>query len=129
VLGEPERTAWKHLFALREAALPQLELARQAKLIGKALEAKIRLRGTRAALAGAALDWAVLQELLNVSQLTPEEVADAPGADAGLTPCVEHAQGRKCERCWHWETDVGSHPEHPTICARCVRAVQESALT
>ncbi|MGD0539295.1 MAG: isoleucine--tRNA ligase [Verrucomicrobiota bacterium] len=123
VLNEAERTAWKNLFALREAALPQLELARQAKLIGKALEAKIRLRGTRAALAGAALDWAVLQELLNVSQLTPEEVADAPDADAGLTPCVEHAEGRKCERCWHWETDVGASTAHPALCRRCVAAV------
>jgi isoleucyl-tRNA synthetase len=130
VLGEPEQAAWKNLFALREAALPQLELARQAKLIGKALEAKIRLRGTRAALAGAGLDWAVLQELLNVSQLTPEEVADAPGADAGLTPCVEHAEGRKCERCWHWETDVGANAAHPVLCGRCVAAVtQGGALT
>jgi len=32
--------------------------------------------------------------------------------------------GQKCERCWHWETDVGSNPEHPTICGRCVKAVQ-----
>jgi len=38
---------------------------------------------------------------------------------------VAHADGQKCERCWHWETDVGSNPEHPTICARCVAAVKQ----
>jgi isoleucyl-tRNA synthetase len=34
--------------------------------------------------------------------------------------------GQKCERCWHWETDVGQHVEHPTLCARCVEAVKAS---
>ena len=36
-----------------------------------------------------------------------------------------NADGQKCERCWHWETDVGSNPEHPTICGRCVEAVKQ----
>jgi isoleucyl-tRNA synthetase len=26
----------------------------------------------------------------------------------------------KCERCWHYREDVGSHAEHPSICGRCV---------
>ena len=26
----------------------------------------------------------------------------------------------KCERCWHYVPDVGSHAEHPTICGRCI---------
>jgi isoleucyl-tRNA synthetase len=46
-----------------------------------------------------------------------------------LREAVQRADGQKCERCWHWETDVGSHPEHPTICARCVKAVQEGLRT
>ena len=44
-------------------------------------------------------------------------------ARAAVTVAVSKAAGQKCERCWHWETDVGSHPAHPTICARCVQAV------
>jgi isoleucyl-tRNA synthetase len=35
------------------------------------------------------------------------------------------ADGQKCERCWHWETDIGQNAEHPTICGRCVEAVTE----
>jgi isoleucyl-tRNA synthetase len=38
---------------------------------------------------------------------------------------VSKADGQKCGRCWHWETDVGSNPDHPTICARCVEAVKQ----
>src|SRR5207245_6985284 len=37
-----EEAAWRLLFGLRELALPQLEKARQAKQIGKALEAAVR---------------------------------------------------------------------------------------
>jgi len=30
----------------------------------------------------------------------------------------------KCERCWHHREDVGNHPEHPTLCGRCVENVE-----
>jgi len=33
---------------------------------------------------------------------------------------VAKAAGHKCERCWHYETDIGEHPEHPSLCGRCV---------
>ena len=51
---EPERAAWKALFELRELALPELEKARQAKQIGKALEAKLTFAGSSPALTAAA---------------------------------------------------------------------------
>ncbi len=119
---EPERATWKALFELRELALPELEKARQAKQIGKALEAKLTFAGSSPALTAAQAHLDSLRELLNVSQLELQ-----PGGDGAVTVAVSKAAGQKCERCWHWETDVGSHPEHPTICARCVRAVQASA--
>ena len=118
---ESEAAAWKALFEMRELALPELEKARQAKAIGKALEAKLTFTGPGPALAAAGAELDALRELLNVSQLELK-----PGGDA-LVVSVSKAAGEKCERCWHWETDVGSHPEHPTICARCVKAVQEVA--
>jgi isoleucyl-tRNA synthetase len=119
---EAERTTWKHLFELRELALPELEKARQAKAIGKALEAKLTFAGSGLALTEANAHLDSLRELLNVSQL---EIKLA--GEAVITVSVSKAAGQKCERCWHWETDVGSHAEHPTICARCVKAVQASA--
>ena len=119
---EAERATWKALFELRELALPELERTRQVKSIGKALEAKLTFTGSSLVLteAGAHLD--ALRELLNVSQLEIKQQAEET-----ITTSVSKAAGEKCERCWHWETDVGSHPEHPTICARCVKAVQEFA--
>ena len=93
----------------------------QPKNIGKALEARLTLSGSTPALVAARANEDALRELLNVSQL---EITDANEVTLRIT--VSKAAGQKCERCWHWETDVGSHPEHPTICSRCVKAVQES---
>ena len=119
---EPERATWKALFELRELALPELEKARQAKQIGKALEAKLTFAGSSPALTAARAHLESLRELLNVSQLEVQ-----PRGEGAVTAVVSKAAGQKCERCWHWETDVGSHAEHPTICGRCVKAVQAGA--
>jgi isoleucyl-tRNA synthetase len=119
---EPERDVWKNLFELRASALPALEHARQAKEIGKALEAKLTFSGAAATLEQSKAHAEALRELLNISQLEIRPEGDAP-----VTVSVSKAAGQKCERCWHWETDVGSDPEHPTICGRCVKAVKQSA--
>ena len=118
IRSEPETKAWQQLFALREQALPHLEKARQQKTIGKSLEAKLVI--SLAVDSAPARDHlAALRELLNVSQL---ELESGPG-NQPASFSVHKADGQKCERCWHWETDVGSNPAHPTICARCVAAV------
>jgi isoleucyl-tRNA synthetase len=118
--SENEIEAWKSLFVLRELALPELEKARQAKQIGKSLEAKLTVNGKGPLLDDARLNLDSLRELLNVSQV---ELADGGGETVFAT--VAKADGQKCERCWHWETDVGANAEHPTICGRCVEAVKQ----
>ena len=30
----------------------------------------------------------------------------------------------KCVRCWHHREDVGSNPDHPELCGRCVENVE-----
>jgi isoleucyl-tRNA synthetase len=119
--SEAEQTAWNMLFELREQVLPELEKARQAKLIGKALDAKVCLRGTGPTLVDGKIHQEYLRELLNVSQL---EIALE--GEPSMAVSVEKADGQKCERCWHWERDVGAHAQHPTICGRCVTAVTEN---
>ncbi len=118
---EEDRTLWRMLFELRELALPVLEKARQEKQIGKALEAKLTFSGDSPAQAQAREHLEELRELLNVSQL---EMVAGPASQVEIS--VTRAAGEKCERCWHWETDVGADPEHPTICGRCVKAVKAS---
>ncbi len=115
-----ERSTWDALLELRNMALNELEKARQTKTIGKALEAKLILAGQSEALATAVANQDALRELCNVSQL---EFANSDTPEIQVS--VRKADGQKCERCWHWETDVGSDPEHPTICARCVAGVKE----
>ena len=114
-----ERETWKELFAVRELALNELEKARQAKSIGKALEAKLTLTGPTPNLEAAARELEALRELLNVSQL---EVVTGQGETVTVT--VAKADGGKCERCWHWETTVGTQPDHPTLCSRCTGVLQ-----
>jgi len=108
---------WTTLLRVRSECLPELEKARQARIIGKALEARMTLSLPAKESAMLRGETEALRELLNVSQLS---------LDAGdmLKVVVARADGQKCERCWHWETDVGSNPAHPTLCARCVRAVE-----
>ncbi|HEV8540932.1 MAG TPA: class I tRNA ligase family protein, partial [Verrucomicrobiae bacterium] len=124
---DEEKKLWHDLFTLREQILPELEKARQAKLIGKSLEAQLKL-GVR----NGVTTWIVehlpaLQELLNVSQIRVQH-QPAEGAvehDVRGFPSFEvaRADGQKCERCWHYELEVGQNSEHPTLCARCITAV------
>ncbi len=114
-----EKDKW--IWAVRDMALPELEKARQAKLIGKSLDAKIEIPKTGPAENVHLVEMyrEDLRELVNVSALSAS-TNEAPAV------VVSKADGVKCERCWHWETDVGSAPEHPTICARCVEAVKQA---
>jgi len=117
-LAPDEDTLWKELLTLRDDVLPELEKARQAKTIGKALEAKLTLKVALETAERLTSHHETLRELLNVSQL---EVTTGPVQQPEAV--VSRANGQKCERCWHWETDVGARAEHPTICARCVTAI------
>ena len=117
-----ESQLWKQLFEVREAVLPALEAARREKIIGKGLDAKVEL--TDASISGTESNSELLRELLNVSQL--ELSSKSLGEELEVMKvAVSRADGQKCARCWHWETDVGSHKEHPTLCKRCVAAVNE----
>jgi isoleucyl-tRNA synthetase len=124
-LGQEEQNTWKSLFQTRTLVLPKLEEARQNKIIGKALEAKLELLDFSTGSTDFEKQHAdELRELLNVSQVEFAAPAGGTGAAAWI-PNVRKADGQKCERCWHWETDVGSNSEHPTICGRCVEAVRQ----
>ncbi|HSG72370.1 MAG TPA: class I tRNA ligase family protein, partial [Planctomycetaceae bacterium] len=114
--SEEELNIWNEMFVLRERLLPKLELKRQEKLIGKSLEAKVRLlRGAVGGVGKLVSSESLLRdfkELINVSQI---ELTDDRNAE-----WVLHADGEKCARCWHCETDIGKNRDHPTICGRCV---------
>ena len=104
---------WDALMAVREDVLKALEEARQSKLIGAPLEARVRLQGY-----DAGGYEAQLPGLFIVSQVLVE-----PGAEKRVV--VERADGVKCERCWKYSTKVGEDAEHPTVCDACAAALRE----
>jgi isoleucyl-tRNA synthetase len=135
---EAERRRWVALMALRSQVLAPLELSRRDGIIGKSLDAHVTLDWDEPRPNLSTAEEAELKELLNLSALEvrprqPGESFDlvaGHGTDLGVRTAfvkVAKAPGAKCERCWHWEPEVGSNPEHPTICARCVAAVAHAA--
>jgi len=60
--------------------------------------------------------------ITSTARLRPlEEATEADLTDLrGLKVAVDKSHYDKCARCWHHRPDVGSEPENPELCARCV---------
>ncbi|TAF53201.1 MAG: hypothetical protein EAZ61_07185 [Oscillatoriales cyanobacterium] len=56
---------------------------------------------------------------------TPEALSDSEYREMTDTcgVAIVVADGEKCERCWNYSDKVGTNPEHPTLCERCVPAI------
>lgn len=110
---------WSRLIKLRDDVLKELETARNDKLIGNALEAKVKLYAS-----GKMYDFlkeseAELPALFIVSQT---EVSKSEAKDLVIE--VEKASGEKCDRCWNYSEARGADAEHPALCPRCAEAVR-----
>jgi isoleucyl-tRNA synthetase len=111
---EPQLIAkWEKILAVRAAVQKELEVARQEGKIGSSLQAKVAIRAPAPehdALAslGDDLRFVTITSAATVSRGESIEVTVTPSSDP------------KCERCWHWRSDVGSDKAHPTLCGRCV---------
>jgi len=120
---------WKQLLLVRDEALKALEQARDAKLIASALEAKVVLSsdGDLAVLLERYAPWLPALFIVSQVQLTRDRVPEAYRSDvlAGLEVVVQRADGRKCERCWNYSTRVGESADYPTVCERCLAALEE----
>jgi isoleucyl-tRNA synthetase len=112
---------WDRLMEVRGDVLKSLEEARNEKLIGAPLEARVCL-SANGDLYPLLDEYAgVLPALFIVSQV---DVDHSTGGSLGVT--VERAAGAKCERCWKYTTDIGIDAAFPTICGACAAAVKET---
>ena len=114
---------WATVMKLRADVNGVLELARNEKRIGKALEAHVSLSTEDAALRDACKD-VNLAEVCIVSSCDWEapEAGALTGTGAnfpGLTIGVTEARGEKCPRCWMHTTS----PDANGLCPRCSRVV------
>lgn len=120
-------TAWAHLFGYRDAVLGKLEEARIAKVIGSSLEARVEISAGAGAYDRLKRHLDDLRYLFIVSEVALLE----PNAEMDpevIEVTVARAHGEKCERCWNYSTRVGESSEYPTVCERCVAALQEMQL-
>ena len=116
------KAKWDTVITLRNDVLKALELARNEKLIGASLEAKVVLHCSGSILDFAKENEAFLAEWFIVSQVSVLEGTAQngyTGETEGLQVVVEKATGEKCERCWMYTEDIGADKSHPTICERC----------
>ncbi|GAB1724048.1 MAG: isoleucyl-tRNA synthetase [Nitrospira sp.] len=114
---------WERLLEVRTAAQAALEVKRREKVIGAPLEARVVIEADASAyefLKGYGQD---LSSFFIVSEVVLNAVAPVPGS-SGFAITVEKATGAKCERCWNYRSAVGASADHPTLCDRCIEAVQ-----
>ncbi len=105
---------WQRVMGLRATINKAIEDVRAQGKLGSSLQAWVTLHASGE-------DYAALASLgadLKFALITSK--ADLVQADGPLRVEVSPATARKCERCWHWVDDVGSHAEHPDVCGRCV---------
>ncbi|MFC3033896.1 isoleucine--tRNA ligase [Pseudoalteromonas fenneropenaei] len=120
---------WQTVLQVRDEVNRVLENARKEELIGATLQAEVTLY-TGGELAEALQSLGdELRFVLLTSKATVEVVQHKPehavGSEIdGLFIAVAATTAEKCERCWHYCDDVGSHAGHETICGRCVSNVE-----
>ncbi|WP_248917480.1 isoleucine--tRNA ligase [Pseudomonas entomophila] len=123
--SELDRAYWDRVMAVKAAVNKELENQRTAKVIGGNLQAEVTLFAEEGLTADLGKLGDELRFVLITSAASVVPFVQAP-ADAvtteveGLKLKVVKSGHAKCGRCWHFRADVGSHPEHPEICARCV---------
>jgi isoleucyl-tRNA synthetase len=115
---------WQQLLGLRQQVLKALEEKRKDKFISGSLEAKVRIQSAGELSALLRRYRGVLPGLFIVSQVELQDKSPE-GAPTGMQIDIGRADGAKCERCWNYSTRVGESMEYPTVCERCVTALEE----
>ena len=95
-----------------------LEEARNAKLIGAGLEARVTITADAKTVQFLRSFGDDLRFVFIVSEVEL-------GEGAGPAVAVGRAAGGKCERCWNYTADVGADTRFPGACARCARSLEE----
>ncbi len=133
---------WKKLFEIRNAALRKLEQERQAKSIGKGLEADVSIEASGEALSLLQrYSLSDLKELINVSAVRVKEyestdpVPQARESEVILPSLGGHveilalpAAGAKCARCWNFMPDTADYGIWRNVCGRCRSALTEMGI-
>jgi isoleucyl-tRNA synthetase len=126
----PLARRWGRLREIRRVATGAIEVLRRDKALGSSLEAEVTLY--LAFTADAEVVQGVdLDELFITSAVTIESSSLPDSAfrldDPHIGVVARPTGAKKCQRCWRYTDDVGSHAAHPDACARCADAVEALA--
>ena len=104
---------WNAILAVRAVVLKELEGLRMRGSIGSSLQAEVVVTAPEPEYAALASLRDDLRFVFITSQARVE-----PGETLRIEAMPTTA--RKCERCWHWRSDVGRDTTHAALCSRCV---------
>ncbi len=117
---------WRTFMNLRDDVNRALETARNEKVIGKSLEAKVTIASNDKFNASEFLtSFDALHQLFIVSQVkVVDKLDDQATAYEHGDIVIEHADGEKCERCWNYSEYLGAVDELTHLCPRCQQVVK-----
>ena len=104
---------WQRIREIRDVVNKDIEALRADGKVGASLQANVVLQvgpddAEMLATLGHDLKFVFITSAI---ELVADEAINTT-ATASFDP--------KCERCWHYQRDVGADPAHPTICGRCI---------
>jgi isoleucyl-tRNA synthetase len=117
VLDDAEALMAKYatIRAVRADVTKQLEDLRTSGAIGSSLQAELEVKASGDKYKA----LASLDDDLKFVFITSLAKAIEVASEAEEAVAVAASKEAKCERCWHYRADVGSHADHPGLCGRC----------
>ncbi|MDH6364453.1 isoleucyl-tRNA synthetase [Enterococcus sp. PF1-24] len=121
---------WNEFMGFRDKVLKALEEARNEKLIGKSLEAKVTIYPNEQV---SALFMAVNTDLAQLLIVSPDfftvaevgaAVPEAAVKFDDVAILIEKAEGEVCDRCRQVKKHVGGHDHLATLCDHCAEIVE-----
>jgi len=126
-IDEKLEERFERLLQVRAEVSKALEGARRNKLIGNSLEAAVTLNAPEKLLSFLRQQEALLKDFFIVSRVefvpSPPPGAFLSSEVEGLSILITRALGKKCERCWVYDPNVGQSLDHPSVCPRCANAL------
>ncbi len=103
---------WSRLREIRDAVNKEIEILRADGQVGSSLQAAITLTAPPE-------EHALLASLGDDLKFVFITSAIDLIAGSALQISVKASSDAKCERCWHYRSDVGHDAAHATLCGRC----------
>jgi isoleucyl-tRNA synthetase len=106
---------WSRVRVMRAEVLKQMETVRVSGAIGSSLAANVTVIAKDD-------DTKFLQSFADDLRFVfiSSQATVKNGAANEMEIVVTPSADKKCERCWHYRSDVGANVEHAPLCGRCV---------